>query len=511
MTIRRYVRLAQLVRISPQWWQRVALVILGLYVLFYLARAVELLNFPVDLDQGEGYDSWSGWLIRQGQWPYTDNASFPYYSSNYPPVWSAMVGAAMVITGPQLNAGRAISVLAALGSAALIVAAVYRLAWLMAGEQLALKAGLLAGACFLSSPYVFHTTPLARVNSLALFLSLIGLSLCEQPSRVRLIAAGAALLAALYTTQTTADAMVTAVVFVSLLDLRRGLIFGGSMFLLALVAFFGLEAATHEAFSLNVFAGNVNPFDFGQLAGYVVNFVQLHAVVWTCALVLAARWWQQRKLSPWLLYLVASQVAALTSGKIGAGESYFLGLIAASCVLFGCLVAQVWHKPAILFQLQPSQRVVQSGSALGFLLMVQAVIYLHGPFAQLPPVFMDRGFQGLALGTPLDAAQRASALAITGAVANHSGLVLAEDSGFVLAAGKPVIGNSSHLRNLYDSGLVDPSNLVRQVRRREFDLIILHAQRYPAPVLQAIGTSYYVEQSFMLGSAEYILFIPGGE
>ena len=68
-----------------------ALLRLAIYALVYVQFAAQLAGFPFDVDHGEGYDAWSGWLINQGQLPYTSNASFPYYSSNYPPLWSYLV------------------------------------------------------------------------------------------------------------------------------------------------------------------------------------------------------------------------------------------------------------------------------------------------------------------------------------------------------------------------------------------------------------------------------------
>ncbi|HEV7664759.1 MAG TPA: hypothetical protein VGQ62_14585, partial [Chloroflexota bacterium] len=56
------------------------LLLLALYAVVYLHFAVQLSEFPFDLDQGEGYDAWSAWLINLGQMPYTNNAAFPYYS-----------------------------------------------------------------------------------------------------------------------------------------------------------------------------------------------------------------------------------------------------------------------------------------------------------------------------------------------------------------------------------------------------------------------------------------------
>ena len=92
------------VRQGIELWPTFAL--LGVYAVVYVQNAVQLAGFPFDLDQGEGYDAWSAWMVNLGQLPYTSNAEFPYYSSNYPPVWSYLVSIPMAWLGPGLASAR---------------------------------------------------------------------------------------------------------------------------------------------------------------------------------------------------------------------------------------------------------------------------------------------------------------------------------------------------------------------------------------------------------------------
>jgi hypothetical protein len=91
------------------------------------------------------------------------------------------------------------------------------------------------------------------------------------------------------------------------------------------------------------------------------------------------------------------------------------------------------------------------------------------------------------------------------------GPVLSEEPSFVLAAGKEVAGNATHLRNLHQTGLWDPTALVADVRARRFELVILSAELYPQPVLAAIGRSYYLDTTLEIGAARYRVFLPGGD
>ena len=60
-------------------WPAIGLLLV--YAVCYVQFALQLASFPFDVDQGEGYDAWSAWLINLGQLPYASNAAYPYYSS----------------------------------------------------------------------------------------------------------------------------------------------------------------------------------------------------------------------------------------------------------------------------------------------------------------------------------------------------------------------------------------------------------------------------------------------
>src|SRR5438874_5160157 len=148
-------------------------------------------------------------MVNLGQLPYSNNADFPYYSSNYPPLWSYLVSIPMAWLGPGLASARLVSTISAVLAAGVLGVAAQRLS----GRALA---GVLAAGFFLASPYVFHTTPLARVNSLALLGAVVGLTLLERPTRRRVLFGSLALLAAVFTKPTVADAVLAGLLSVFL-------------------------------------------------------------------------------------------------------------------------------------------------------------------------------------------------------------------------------------------------------------------------------------------------------
>ena len=496
----------QRVRHAPTWQARVrvpglhlgietwpVLLLLAIYAVAYLQFALQLVAFPFDVDQGEGYDAWSAWLINLGQLPYSSNADFPYYSSNYPPLWSYLVSIPMAWLGPGLAPARLVSSLATLATAGVLGIAAQRLS----GRTLA---GALAAGFFLGSPYVFHTTPLARVNSLALLFAATSLTLLDLRPRPRTAALGSlALVAALFTKPTTIDALVAAIVAMLLRRPRLGLLVAAVTGAVGLLGLAGLMLLTHGAFWLNVVAGNANPFDLAQLSEYLANFSLLHCVLLATAAAQAVWMVRRRCWSPWLFYGVTSSVAALGVAKWGAGESYFLGAIASACVLSAVWVARFYDS------LPP----LRLRWALGAALFVQGVLLAHTVVSAAVPWLPDRGPQSAFLGHAPTFEDAQNGALITSEIRRARGLALSEDPSFAVVAGQPLVANATHLRNLYQAGLWDPTPLVRDLRAHKYAIVILDAELYPEPVLTAIGESYFLARTVPINGATYHVFLPG--
>lgn len=476
----------------PELWPILA--ILAIYALSYVQFAARLASVPFDLDQGEGYDAWSAWMINQGLLPYTTNGTYPYYSSNYPPLWSYIVSIPMAWVGPGLAPARIVSALAGLAVAGVIGLAARQLARSRA-------AGLLAAGLFLASPYVFHTTPLARVNSLALLAAVTGLTLLDRPTRTRTVLGSLALLAALFTKPTTLDAAIAGIVAVGLARPRLGLLAAAVIAVGGAIGLAGLMLATGGSFWVNVVSGNANPFDLWQLGTYLVNFSTLHCVCVVMAIGEAIWQIRQRRISPWVLYAISGGLASLGVAKWGAGESYYLSLIAAMCVLAAAWVIRFLRTAPPLHQ-----RLL-----LGLALLIQGVLLSHAAISEALPFLPDRGPQGAYLGRPPSADDERAAESIVRQIRRVDGPVLSEDPSFAVMAGRPVVGNATHLRNLHQAGLWDPRPLVAEIRARHYAIVILDAELYPEPVLAAIGESYFLDRTVHVNGATYHIFLPGSQ
>ena len=77
-------------RLSPRLYQALAVaaaVALTFSLLVYVLYANNLLGFPYDYDQGEGFEVHDTVLFSRLQLPYRDTETYPFYASNYPPLF----------------------------------------------------------------------------------------------------------------------------------------------------------------------------------------------------------------------------------------------------------------------------------------------------------------------------------------------------------------------------------------------------------------------------------------
>ncbi|MHB1133812.1 MAG: glycosyltransferase family 39 protein [Chloroflexota bacterium] len=494
---------------APGRFYGVAWLGLGLGLLFYLFLylhfAYRLLRFPFDFDQGEGYDVNSAWALVQGLPIYGSPDDYPFYSSNYPPLFTLVLAPFVALLGPRLSLGRGLSLLATAVVVALIVLAVRRAtgSW---------RPALVAGLLFLASPYVVHTTALARVNALTLALSLGGVLACERAVDKSgaagrwTLAGGALLLAALFTKPLALDALAAGLFYVFLHDRRRGLALGGGVLGLGGLLYLASDALTSGGFTLNLVRANANPFSIVQAATYYGNFLGVHLLVAGSAAAVVGL--VLRRQGPGALpaygwYFLAALALALGTGKWGAGESYFLPAIASASILCGLA----------LHRLETTRAVGRPALGLAFALAIfcQLWLFWHGPWQWPQWGLFDRGMQASVLGRAPTAADTAAGWHVVKEWVLPTGSdMLSEESTFLLVAGRRVLGNATQQRNLWQAGWHDPAALVGMLERRELDVVILNAQQYPAPVLSAIGRNYYPLESVVMNGYRYVLYVPGG-
>ncbi|HIE39306.1 MAG TPA: hypothetical protein EYP77_09610, partial [Anaerolineae bacterium] len=241
-----------------------ALLVFAGYLAVYLIYAAALFRWPYDYDQGEGFELYDAILYSQGEWPYRDNDTFPFYASNYPPLFHLLILPLLPLFGPRLIAGRLVSFTATLVTAGAIAFAVRRESKDITAPSL-LRWGLptLAGLAFLSSNIVYQVGPLCRLHTtMVMFETLAVVAIagfqhpCHPPRN--LLLGLFFLLCAGYTKQLAIFTAAAALGFVFLRDVRKGILSGLGLAVVAGGLFLLIDRATNGQWMLNAIHANVN-------------------------------------------------------------------------------------------------------------------------------------------------------------------------------------------------------------------------------------------------------------
>lgn len=506
-----------------QWLPRLlvglALLVFVGYLAIYSYYAVQLFRFPFDYDQGEGYELVDTILLSQGQWPYRDIETYPFYSSNYPPLYHLVVVPLVWLFGPHYWTGRLVTYLGTLLTAAAIGYAVYtesgRRRWWLAA---------LAGLAFLASNYVYHVGPLFRQHMFMVMLETLAVVLVARvmareeadgrPRWLGLLLVMALLLAAGYTKQLAYATIAAVFIFLFLRRPLRAVVWAAGFLLATALIFVGINLATGGHWWTNTVTANINEFIPGQATGLLRQWFRLHTVLAVVAALYALYQLYGERLSVYSIWFAVTLVNSLTAGKWGAGESYFATTIAASCILTGLAFGRVLELAsgkaalralatsavALLFLWQawlvfhmPTHTPLLAGiaTALGqpATAMVAPQTSCSAPRPPQPLPYVDSAGVSL-LGRPPTAADGEAGRRIAAYVQAGERAAFSEEAGFNLYAGREVVTNPTQLLNLYKNDAVDLTEMVAMLDERAFETVILRAQFYPPPVLAAIGRNY---------------------
>lgn len=536
-------------------WQRVSYyfprVLIGLalaafigYFIVYCIYAFALFQFPFDYDQGEGFELMDTVLFSRGEWPYRDNNSYPFYSSNYPPLFHVVIVPLVWLFGPQYWTGRLVSWLGTLLTAVLIGTAVQKSSkrvWL----------STLCGLAFLASNYVYHVGPLFRQHMFMVMLETAAVVLMahtiqkeeeeKRPYGMRLLLVMVLLLAAGYTKQLAYATVAAVFGFWFLRQPLRSIRWALPFAAVTGLIFLWINIATDGYWFLNTVTANINPFVPGQAQGLFRQWFRLHPVLILISLLFAIYQLYFERLSLFTVWFVFTTVNSVTAGKWGAGESYFATAIAASCILTGLAIHKVLNGSELKQKLIIGNWQIAIGSGLltliGILFLFQArqLFHLptHHPILQSvaaavgeptevliapqtscsaprdaePVPYVDSAGVTL-LGRPPSQADTAAGKEIAAFVAAGSTAALAEDAGFNFYIGRDIVTNPTQLLNLYNNNEVDISEMVAMINNQSFDTVILRAQFYPPPVLDAIGQKYHTVKLVQMNGFVYCLMEP---
>lgn len=513
--------------VSPVWaWLARAacavaiLAYLG-YLAVYLTYASDLFRWPYDYDQGESFELYDAVLHSRGEWPYRDSSTYPFYASNYPPVFHILNIAFFPLFGKTLLSGRVLGFAVTLLAAGAIGLTVHRRT---GGTFLPVITGL----AYLASPFVYHVGPLCRQHLTMVFLEVLCVYFIAASTEGRhatrnLLLGLFFLFLAGYAKQL---AVFTAVAVFGYLFARHpiravksvfgfGLVFG--------VVFALINWATDGHWWTNTIAANVNEFILTQLVELFRTWLRVHPLFIILAIALTLYELYHDRVSLYALWFPATLGTGIMSAKWGAGEAYWVSSVAAAVILTGFALgkAKSWIKVR-----QPRWQGAMA-LLIPLLLLAQATRMLHLPtegpiwgtvartlgvagqsaYADYP-YYDIVGYSQvghLMLPRDYDGAERIMAY-----VRGTELPVLSEEAAFTMLAGKPVVTNPTQLLNLYNNGMLDTGALEAMIREETFGLVVMRAQFYPPPVLEAIGQHYRLVEHIPMNGFNYIIMQPLG-
>ncbi len=514
------------------------------YFVVYNLYAVALFRFPFDYDQGEGFELMDTVLFSQGEWPYRDNDSYPFYSSNYPPLFHVVTVPLVWAFGPQYWTGRLVSYLGTLITAVAIGYAVQK-----AGKRWWLSA--LTGLAFLASNYVYHVGPLFRQHMFMVMFETVAVVYLartvekeETDGRLynkRLLLVMLLLLAAGYTKQLAYATVAAVFIFLFLRQPKRAIAWAVPFAAVTGLIFLWINIATDGYWYLNTVTANINPFVPGQAEGLFRQWFRLHIVLTVVSGLFAVYQLYFERLSLYSIWFVVAVVNSVTAGKWGAGESYFATAIAASCILTGLAFNRLltWSKnnPFTINNLQLNINHLAVAIAIPLLFLFQARQMFHmpthtpalaaiadalghptevmiapqtscsAPREPEPIPYVDSAGVSL-LGRLPTAADTAAGIEITEHILLGETAAFSEDAGFNFRAGRDIVTNPTQLLNLYNNNQVDLTEMLAMLNNQAFDTIVLRAQFYPPPVLEAIGQQYETTDLVQMNGFVYCIMRP---
>jgi len=520
------------------------------YLIVYLIYAAELFRFPFDYDQGEGFELMDTVYFSRGEWPYRDNDTYPFYSSNYPPLFHVVIVPLVWLFGPQYWTGRLVSFLGTIITAIAIGYAVAH----GRGQPRKLERrhwlAIISGLAFLASNYVYHVGPLFRQHmfmvmfeTVAVVLLAVTIEREERDGRHynwSLLGVMILLLAAGYTKQLAYATVAAVFIFLFLRNPKRAILWAVPFAAVTGLIFLAINFATNGEWMLNTITANLNPFIPGQAEGLFRQWFRLHTLIITVSAIYAIYQLYATRLSIYAIWFVVATVNSITAGKWGAGESYFATAIAAACILSGLAFhhlldwagSRKWASAA-----QARWAAIILPTLIGLLYLWQASLVFHMPThtpllagiaralgqptevmiapqtscsaVRLPESipYVDRAGVSL-LGRPPNATDTAAGKEIAALIAAGDTPAFGEDAGFNLFIGRDVVTNPTQLLNLYNNNAVDLTEMIRMLDEQAFDTVVLRAQFYPGPVLDMIGQRYETTDLVQMNGFVYCVMRP---
>ncbi|HZQ08269.1 MAG TPA: hypothetical protein VFD70_16915 [Anaerolineae bacterium] len=440
-------------------WSLVALG-LALYAALTLWLAFTGIFFPYQLDYGEGIVLWFTRQLALGQ-PIYFPLGEPYAASNYPPVFMLLAAPLYPLFGDSYIWGRWLNFASILIISALILRVVREetqpIAFPTSKRRSWSHQSLLAALLFFGSTFIYHWSPLFRVDMPGVAFTLVGIVFvwkweharhAPAASRTEWLLALAIpfFLLALYTKHSLFVAPIAAVIAIFFQNKRAALFFALTLGLIGGTIFLALDFLTRGAFRFDLIALNATVWTPHVFIPLIQNFILTYAVM----LALAAwSWWTRvhvRQIGVLEIYAVAALLSLALAGREGAWQNYFLEAVVMVSIFTGLALARLLSQPRWQW-------------ALPLLLLVQLVLFWND---HDPRIALD-----------LFSQTRSANEHVAPLVHAATGTIISEDMGLLVTNGKPVAYYTFPYSTLARAGRWDQHWETENLQSGNFPLVIL--------------------------------------
>lgn len=442
-----------------------------------LAIAWNDVRKPFEIDYAEGIVIWQALRVFDFAAMFHPINEYPHVVFHYTPVYHLVLRAAMPLIGDPLFAGRLISLLSTLWTAAVIALLVYRVSAGYVSRAARIWAAIFTVAVLLQTPAVIAWMAHARVDMLALALQYTALVcvVLYPSSRLSLAVAALLLLAGVYTKQNMLPIAASAILVVAMGSVKRaaamtiGLAVAGFAILAACMSLTGGGVWDHW------FRYNVNPFSikdaFRRLLEATAGLDTIAAMALTAAVLTVPgkvfRNRLRRAQAAFAMVLVFGGLMSFGIGKEGANINY-------------CLDWQIALAPLAAFFLLHAWRAIQQrqAPAVGLFAAVAALcVALSWTLSAAGAAVGPSGITAAGQQRTRQIAREQGKMVEL--IRSLPGDVVSWNMDLLIRAGKPVVLEPIIAKVTAASGMFNEQSLLDKVAQHYFGGFILHPSMSP--------------------------------
>ncbi len=440
--------------VKPHPLEALSLVAIFISVVLFLRSVLNMFGIPYGLDFGEGYLANMSFEMVTGSNPYNSLDQPPWIVSSYPPLYPFINGLIMILIGPSLLPGRFLAVISFIGIAFGMIVLLRRL-------NINPTMAVIAAGLLFVFPWGFRWAQVVRVDTLGIFLSILGVYWWIRSDKTSdTIIAAIFLTLAVLTKHSLLAAPIACVIYGLLAKDRRSVLLLLLLGILIAGSYSLINAFTGGGFFLHLFDYTANAWFIDRFTaglGEYVGATWILQIVAVASLITPGVTSEHRRLIGW--YWLLSQGTLIAYGFEGSDTNYYIEPLITTALLasfsFNHLVDQRKTDN------EPGQTLVNPRTLAYAIIFVVIILgrFMNPIDFKLHRVENNDMFQNgqwlirMAHDVPGD--------------------VLSEDAGFTFLAGKPVIFQPYIMSLLQRTGKWDQTEFVSTIQNTAYSMIIL--------------------------------------